>query len=193
MNTLFSGWGECMGHMWKLTTGLAWDALCFLLKCPWCSEKHKTLHQHWWRSRGNFHRVWCQWSYWRKPPLPPQKYLFHLLIPTWNRQDDPKRRLTYLLSAQTQDYHSLKSDHCSPSAKELGSRRTRTGSHETSPTASVHLFNMNTKITSPGTASPRTAQSGRRMHATLRDGYSLRKRSSAQEPWSRSGPDPLGE
>lgn len=36
------------------------------------------------------------------PHPPPQKYLFHLLIPTWNRQDDAKRRLTYLLSAWTQ-------------------------------------------------------------------------------------------
>lgn len=51
---------------------------------------------------------------------------------------------------------------------------------------------MNTKTISPRTASPRITQSGRRMHATLRDGYSLRKRSSAEEPRSRSGPDPLG-
>lgn len=49
---------------------------------------------------------------------------------------------------------------------------------------------MNTKTTFP--RSPRITQSGRRMHATLRDGYSLRKRSSAEEPRSRSGPDPLG-
>lgn len=54
-------------------------------------------------------------------------------------------------------------------------------------------FNVNTKITSPRTTSPRTAQSGRRMHAPMGDGYSLRKCSSAEEPWSRSGPDPLGE
>lgn len=44
------------------------------------------------KSRGNLHQVLYQWGWFEETP-PPQQYLFHLLIPTWNRQQDPKRRL----------------------------------------------------------------------------------------------------
>lgn len=53
-------------------------------------------------------------------------------------------------------------------------------------------FNMNTKITSQDDSTKNSTE-WEEDACPLGDGYSLRKCSSVEEPWSRSGPDPLGE
>lgn len=89
---VFLGGGVHQAHV-KINHWISLRCTLFPIKMPMTFCKNiKPLISIDKKSRGNLHQVLYQWGWFEETP-PPQQYLFHLLIPTWNRQQDPKRRL----------------------------------------------------------------------------------------------------